>query len=263
MLATMLYGLQGTPYIYQGEELGMTNIRLPLEQYQDLEIHNMYKERTERGDSPESVMQSIWARGRDNARTPMQWTAGENAGFTTGTPWLPVNENHTVINAEAALADPDSIFYYYKKLIALRKELPVFRDGRFTLLCPEDEQLFAYTRDTETEHLLVVCNFSGREASFDFPAEYRGAECLVSNYKEPSVQTIRPYEAWMLIKKDCIIPIQDYLGLGNEARMNQPGTVGFNWRWRLAPGQVTDALADELMALTKRTGRVNWDILNG
>lgn len=203
MLATMLYGLQGTPYIYQGEELGMTNIRLPLEQYQDLEIHNMYKERTERGDSPESVMQSIWARGRDNARTPMQWTAGENAGFTTGTPWLPVNENHTVINAAAALADPDSIFYYYKKLIALRKELPVFRDGRFTLLCPEDEQLFAYTRDTETEHLLVVCNFSGREASFDFPAEYRGAECLVSNYKEPSVQTIRPYEAWMLIKKEC------------------------------------------------------------
>lgn len=263
MLATMLYGLQGTPYIYQGEELGMTNIRLSLEQYQDLEIHNMYKERTERGDSPESVMQSIWARGRDNARTPMQWTAGENAGFTTGTPWLPVNENHTVINAAAALADPDSIFYYYKKLIALRKELPVFRDGRFTLLCPEDEQLFAYTRDTETEHLLVVCNFSGREASFDFPAEYRGAECLVSNYKEPSVQTIRPYEAWMLIKKDCIIPIQDYLGLGNEARTNQPGTVGFNWRWRLAPGQVTDALADELMALTKRTGRVNWDILNG
>ena len=130
-------------------------------------------------------------------------TAGENAGFTTGTPWLPVNENHTVINAAAALADPDSIFYYYKKLIALRKELPVFRDGRFTLLCPEDEQLFAYTRDTETEHLLVVCNFSGREASFDFPAEYRGAECLVSNYKEPSVQTIRPYEAWMLIKKEC------------------------------------------------------------
>ena len=203
MLATLLHGMQGTPYIYQGEELGMTNIRLPLEQYQDLEIHNMYKERTERGDSPESVMQSIWARGRDNARTPMQWTAGENAGFTTGTPWLPVNENHTVINAAAALADPDSIFYYYKKLIALRKELPVFRDGRFTLLCPEDEQLFAYTRDTETEHLLVVCNFSGREASFDFPAEYRGAECLVSNYKEPSVQTIRPYEAWMLIKKEC------------------------------------------------------------
>lgn len=90
-----------------------------------------------------------------------------------------------------------------QKLIALRKELPVFRDGRFTLLCLEDEQLFAYTRDTETEHLLVVCNFSGREASFDFPAEYRGAECLVSNYKEPSVQTIRPYEAWMLIKKEC------------------------------------------------------------
>lgn len=83
------------------------------------------------------------------------------------------------------------------------QDAQVFRDGRFTLLCPEDEQLFAYTRDTETEHLLVVCNFSGREASFDFPAEYRGAECLVSNYKEPSVQTIRPYEAWMLIKKEC------------------------------------------------------------
>ena len=197
MLATMLHGMQGTPYIYQGEELGMTNIRLPLEQYQDLEIHNLFRERTAQGYDPRDVMESIWARGRDNARTPMQWTSGPNAGFTTGTPWLPVNENYRQINAEAALADPNSIFYYYQKLIALRKRVPEFRDGSFTLLCPEDEQVFAYTRDTDRGHMLVVCNFSGREAGFDIPEAFRNAEVLIANY-EGEVETLRPYEAKIL-----------------------------------------------------------------
>ena len=167
MLATMLHGLQGTPYIYQGEELGMTNIRLPLEDYVDVEIKNLYAERIAQGYDPAEVMESIYARGRDNARTPMQWTAGKNAGFTTGTPWLPVNENHTSINAEAALSDPDSIFYYYQKLIALRKTHKVFREGRFTLLLPEDEQRFVYRRDTDAEHMLVVCNFSAEPTSLE------------------------------------------------------------------------------------------------
>lgn len=201
MLATMLYGLQGTPYIYQGEELGMTNIRLELEQYQDLETLNLFRERTAQGYAPEAVMESIWARGRDNARTPMQWTAGENAGFTTGTPWLPVNENYRQINAEAELADPDSVFHYYQRLISLRKTYPVFRDGYFTLLCPEDEQIFAYTRDTDEEHLLVVCNFSDKQAAFDLPEEYRDAQVLISNDSQPETRTLRPYEAWMLYRR--------------------------------------------------------------
>ena len=197
MLATMLHGMQGTPFIYQGEELGMTNIRLELEQYQDLESLNLFRERTAWGYDPEDVMRSIRARGRDNARTPMQWTAGENAGFTTGTPWLPVNENHPFLNAEAELADPDSVFHYYRRLIALRKQYDVFRDGRFTLLCPEDPQIFAYTRDTDTAHMLVVCNFSGAEAAFSLPEAFRHAETLIANYPgEP--EPLRPWEAKIL-----------------------------------------------------------------
>ena len=197
MLATMLHGLQGTPYIYQGEEIGMTNIRLPLEEYVDLEIHNLYRDRVAAGFDPADVMESIYARGRDNARTPMQWTAGENAGFTTGTPWLPLNENHSFINVEAALADPDSVFYYYQKLIELRKSHEVFRSGRFTLLLPEDEQRFVYRRDTEEEHLLVICNFSGEEAPLH-DIEIPAAAPVLHNYSELS-DTLRPYEARMYI----------------------------------------------------------------
>ena len=201
MLATMLHGMQGTPYIYQGEELGMTNIKLPLEQYADLETHNVYRERVAQGYDPEEVMRSIYARSRDNARTPMQWTAGENAGFTTGTPWVTVNPNYRQINAEAALEDPDSVFYYYQKLIALRKQYPVFRDGTFTLLCPEDEQIFAYTRDTQKEHMLVVCNFTGEEVPFEIPEAFRGAQKLISNYSGEE-RNLRPYEAFLCYYSD-------------------------------------------------------------
>ena len=194
MLATMLHGLQGTPYIYQGEEIGMTNIRLPLEKYVDLEIHNLFSERTAKGYDPQDVMESIYARGRDNARTPMQWTAGENAGFTTGAPWLPVNENHSQINVEAALADPDSIFYYYQTLIQLRKTHDVFRSGRFTLLLPEDEQRFVYRRDTEHEHLMVICNFGAETAGLSDIEIPEDAELLLSNYKQHR-DYLQPYEA--------------------------------------------------------------------
>ena len=197
MLATYLHGLQGTPYIYQGEEIGMTNIRLPLEQYVDLEIHNLYRDRVAAGYDPTDVMESIYARGRDNGRTPMQWTAGENAGFTTGKPWLPVNENHSFINVEAALADPDSVFYHYKKLIALRKSHEVFRSGRFTLLYPEDEQHFVYRRDTENEHMLVICNFSGENAPLH-DIEIPPMEPTLCNYSDLS-DYLKPYEARMYI----------------------------------------------------------------
>ena len=197
MLATMLYGLEGTPYIYLGEEWGMTNIRLPIEAYADLEIHNMYRERLAQGYSREEVMNSIWARGRDNARTPMQWTAGENAGFTTGKPWLPVNPNYKEINAEAALADLDSVFHYYQNLIHLRKTMEVFRDGTFTLLMPKDEKIFAYTRDTERGHLLVVCNFTSEYLSYEVPENFRNSRILLLNYPD-TAPGLRPYEAAML-----------------------------------------------------------------
>ena len=153
MLAMMCHGMQGTPYIYQGEELGMTNIRLPIEDYDDLEIKSHYQEWLARGRTPEETMESIYIWGRDNARTPMQWSADANGGFSNAKPWLPVNPNYMEINVESALADPDSVFYFYQKLIALRKRYPVFRDGSFTLLDPEDGSCCAYTRDTAGEHL--------------------------------------------------------------------------------------------------------------
>lgn len=194
MLATMLHGMQGTPYIYQGEELGMTNVRLALSQYRDLEIHNLYAERTAAGYDPQEVMESIYARGRDNARTPMQWTAGENAGFTTGTPWLPVNENHSFINAENALADPDSVFHYYRRLIELRKIHEVFRKGKFRLLIPENPHIFAYLRETEGETMLVVCNFTDQEQLPEGIVLPDADRCLLSNYPD-HVNILRPYEA--------------------------------------------------------------------
>ena len=198
MLATYLHGLQGTPYVYQGEEIGMTNIRLPLEDYVDLEIHNLYAERTGKGYDPAAVMESIYARGRDNARTPMQWTAGEHAGFTTGKPWLPVNENHSAINVEAALADPDSVFYYYQKLIALRKQHEVFHRGSFTLLLPEDEQRFVYRRDTEDQHLLVICNFSADTAPLEDIEIPAAAQLKLTNYADQE-KCLQPYEARLYI----------------------------------------------------------------
>ncbi|MBQ9166409.1 MAG: alpha-glucosidase [Oscillospiraceae bacterium] len=198
MLATMLYGMEGTPYIYQGEEIGMTNIRLPIQGYVDIEILNMYRERLEQGYPVEEIMASIHAKGRDNARTPMQWSDEPNAGFTTGVPWLTTNPNYKEINAKAALADENSVFYYYKKLIALRKEHEVFRKGNFTLYKPEDPDHFCYIRETETERLLVTCNFTDRELELNLPTE---GEVLISNYGQPLEHTLRPYEAWMMLQK--------------------------------------------------------------
>ena len=201
MLATMLHGMQGTPYVFQGEELGMTNIKLDISQYVDVEILNLYRERTAAGYSHESVMNSIYARGRDNARTPMQWSAGPNAGFTTGTPWLPVNENHSFINAEASLADPNSTFCYYQKLIALRKEYNIFRDGWFQLIDPENENVFAYTRDADNAHMLVVCNFSAEPQDWKLPWNYHGAKKLIGNYPD-DFEVLRPYEAYICYYED-------------------------------------------------------------
>lgn len=199
MLATVLHGMQGTPYIYQGEELGMTNVRFSdIGQYRDIEILNMYRERMEKGYSKESVMESIYARGRDNARTPMQWDDGEQAGFTDGTPWIAVNPNYRKINAEAERKDPDSVYHYYRKLIQLRKEYPVFADGGFELLLEEDEQIFAYTRNLDDEEMLVCANFSGRPASCSLISQWEDADVLAHNYADKASQELRPYEAVIL-----------------------------------------------------------------
>lgn len=200
MLATCLHGMQGTPYIYQGEELGMTNVQFDIQEYRDIELLNMYKERIEQGYKEEDVMRSVYVKGRDNARTPMQWNEGPNAGFTEGTPWIRCNPNYTMINAEEALIDQDSIFYYYQKLIRLRKTEPILTEGKFQLLLKDDPCIFAYTRTTEREQLLVLCNFKGQEVSYELPDTWNGQEVLISNYaEEGSFGTLRPFEAKMII----------------------------------------------------------------
>ena len=200
MLATILHGLQGTPYVYQGEELGMTNVQFGIEDYRDIEILNMYKERVEQGYAEESIMESIYAKGRDNARTPMQWDDGNNAGFTQGSPWLRLNPNYTEINAKQALADPDSVFYYYQKLIRLRKEEPVLTEGKTVPIMEADEKVFAYIRESEEADLLVLGNFTEETAAYQAPDAFRGQETLISNYAdEGEFGLLRPFEAKMVI----------------------------------------------------------------
>ena len=201
MLATILHGMQGTPYIYQGEELGMTNVRFEdISQYQDIEIRNMYKERLEKGYKKADIMESIYAKGRDNARTPMQWTAGTNAGFTEGKPWLEINPNYIEINAEEELKNPDSVFQYYKQLIALRKEHEIFAEGSFRLLLKEDKNIFAYEREYKGRKLLVAGNFTEKEVPCPLLKEWEGAEFLIHNYKDDTEKALRPYEAFMKLK---------------------------------------------------------------
>ena len=202
MLATCLHGMQGTPYIYQGQEIGMTNTRMAIEEYRDIELLNMYKERIEKGYPREEVMKSIYAKGRDNARTPMQWDDTENAGFTKGTPWLKVNPNYREINAENAKKDPDSIFRYYQKLIQLRKSLPILTEGAFDLLLPQDPSIFAYTRTDGTDQLLILCNFTDQEHPCSLKEQWKDKEALISNYAQDSRKDcLRPYEAVILARK--------------------------------------------------------------
>lgn len=201
MLATVLHGMQGTPYIYQGEELGMTNVRFgDITEYRDVETTNMYYERIENGYDQADVMQSIYAKSRDNARTPMQWNAQANAGFTSGTPWIKVNPNYTEINAEDERRDPDSVYHFYRKLIRLRKEYKVFTDGRFRLLLPEDEQIFAYTRTDGDTEMLVCANFSGKAVKCPLISEWTDGTVLIHNYKEEINEELKPYEAFMILK---------------------------------------------------------------
>lgn len=198
MLAVCLHMQEGTPYVYQGEELGMTNYPFAsVAESPDVEVRGAYRELVlEKGLLTEDeLLACIRRKGRDNARTPMQWTAGPNAGFTEGEPWLAVNPNHVRINAEAQVADPDSVYHFYRRLIALRRALPVVRDGEFALLMEDDPRVFAYLRrDAETE-LLIACNFSGDAAALA-PEAHTDGELLLGNYAtagDPA--TLRPWEA--------------------------------------------------------------------
>jgi oligo-1,6-glucosidase len=192
-LGTVLHLQRGTPYVYQGEELGMTNAPFAsIDDFRDLESLNHYREAVANGDDPEAVLAALRLSSRDNARTPMQWDATEHAGFTTGTPWLAVNPNHVTVNAEAERADPDSVFHHYRRLIALRHEEPVVADGDFTMLWPDDPQLYAYTRALDGVELLVVANLSGAAAAPDLSG-WAGAELLLTNC-EPG-DGLQPWEA--------------------------------------------------------------------
>ena len=201
MLATVLHLHKGTPFVYQGEEIGMTNVAFDtIGDYRDLESLNGYRELTKnQGLSPNVALSKVQFRSRDNARTPMQWSASPNAGFTTGTPWLKVNPNHVAINVEADMTDPRSIFHYYRRLIALRREHPVVVYGRYDMIEDTDPWVYAFTRGLDEERLLVVANFAGEERRFRSPL-LRGDEALlIANYDaadgRDGVAPLRPYEA--------------------------------------------------------------------
>lgn len=204
MLATCLHMMQGTPYVYQGEELGMTNYPFrSLDEFRDIESINAYHELTEKGViGKEDMFRYISYKGRDNARTPVQWDDSDNAGFTTGTPWIPVNPNYMEINAKEQLGRKDSVFHYYKELIRLRKEHEIIVYGQYELLNPESEEVFAYKRSLNGQELLVICNFTEKEIAFEAPdmedekAEKAGV--LITNCGRTGLERKRllmPYEA--------------------------------------------------------------------
>ena len=200
MLGTCLHMMQGTPYVYQGEELGMCNAYFDqLDDYRDIESLNAYKELTETcGVSHEEMMGYLKRISRDNARTPMQWDDSANAGFTTGTPWIKVNSNYPKVNAKQEISDPDSVFSYYKKLIRLRHENEIIVYGDYKLLAPENEALFIYTRMLGTQRLMVLCNFTEKEVPI--PAEVTeqipaDAQLLIGNYSKQKEKMLQAYEA--------------------------------------------------------------------
>lgn len=200
MLATCLHMMKGTPYIYQGEEIGMTNAYFKkIEDYRDIESLNAFRDYTEKGlVDEEEMMYCLQAISRDNARTPMQWDDSRCAGFTTGTPWIRVNPNYPMVNVKAALEDPDSVFYYYQKLIRMRKEYEIVVDGIFRGLLNEDENIYAYERTLDGKRMLVACNFSENQVPCDLFGQEEGEE-LISNYKFHKNGILQPYEARVVL----------------------------------------------------------------
>lgn len=203
MLATMLHTLQGTPFVYQGEEIGMTNVRFPdISCYRDIDTLNMYQESIAQGMAKDKILQVIYARSRDNARTPMQWDNTENAGFTTGKPWISPNPNHVEINVQENIENPDSVYHYYRKLIQLRKEKQVLVYGNYQLLLPDDEKIYTYLRKLDNERLLVILNFTAHDVDYALPdhVNFNSAKLLIGNYKTIPDENVRnielkPFEA--------------------------------------------------------------------
>lgn len=206
MLGTCLHMMQGTPYVYQGEELGMTNYPFTsTEEFRDIESIHAYEDYTAKGElSPEEVFAYVAYKSRDNSRTPMQWDDSENGGFTTGTPWINVNPNYREIHAKEEMGRADSVFRYYQKLIALRKQYEIVVYGSYQLLLPESEEIYAYTRSLNDQILLVVCNFTDKETDYTFPEELseRKGQVLLSNYEfgeSGEYRKLRPYEAFVVL----------------------------------------------------------------
>jgi oligo-1,6-glucosidase len=201
MLATVLHLHRGTPYIFQGEELGMTNVPFEtLDEFRDIESLNQYAEMTgSKLATPDEALAALRIMSRDNGRTPMQWDAGPWAGFSMAQPWIPINPNYTEINAEAAIVDPDSVFHHYRKLIELRHSEPVVVHGSFHMLLPHDEQIYAFLRRLGGVELLVLGNFSSADAVVDLPdaAEWAGADLLLGTQPDPepgAPLVLRPWE---------------------------------------------------------------------
>lgn len=206
MLGTVLHMMQGTPYVYEGEELGMTNAFFDrIEDYRDIEALDIFKDFTQRkGFSKKDTLELLRLKSRDNARTPMQWDDSKNAGFTEGTPWINVIENYKEINAKACMEDPDSVFYYYQKLIKLRHEMPVITEGQYKLLDPDNEKIYTYLRKGEDETLVVVANFTDETISYevDESVQARESSLVISNYKDAPEKftnhlTLKPYEVYV------------------------------------------------------------------
>ena len=202
MLATCIHMMQGTPYVYQGEELGMTNVYFDkLEDYRDIESINYFEEFTESGlMTPEHMMKCLMLRSRDNARTPMQWDDSKQAGFTEGEPWIKVNPNYKKINAAQQLEDPDSVFHYYQKLIRLRHENEIIVDGVFQGLLEDNDDIYAYERILGDEKLVVACNFTNKEVPCDLFEGKEGEE-LITNYKNHVAGVLQPYETRVILYK--------------------------------------------------------------
>ncbi|MCA1032185.1 alpha-glucosidase [Bacillus timonensis] len=201
-MATMYFLMQGTPFIYQGQEIGMTNVQFEsIDDYDDVAVKNMYRIKKEEGASHEEIMNIIWASSRDNSRTPMQWSSDENAGFTTGKPWMKVNPNYEVINVKKQEQEKDSILAFYKKMISLKKGNEIFTYGTYDLLLEGDKQIYAYTRKLGKEQVLVITNLSNKEAVFECEGICLKAENLLLNnyevdeYGEVTTVTVKPYEA--------------------------------------------------------------------
>ncbi len=208
MLGTVLHMMQGTPYIYEGEELGMTNAFFEtIEEYRDIEAIDIFKDFTGRkGFSEKETLELLRLKSRDNARTPMQWNTSANAGFSTGTPWIDVNQNYTDINAETCLEDPNSVFYYYQKLIDLRHKMPVITDGTYELLDKDNEKVYTYLRKGEKETLVVVANFTDEVLTHHVDEKVSGSnsKLLLSNYENApeafhNTMTLEPYGAYVYV----------------------------------------------------------------